>query len=140
MSNGQDEQPFEGDELPDEGEATIDQGLDAADAILDRLRIYCSENNCSARVSMDIEVTGLPDARLKEKYIIGCQPIGRISESLFKDRIKDFKKIVDEEMEAAFKEDGLTDTTLARPADPVEDTRPADSDSPFFSLKDIEKL
>jgi len=73
-------------------------------AIIQRARLYAAKHHCAINLSFHVELTGLTQDQVKEKFIFSGSP-GKGSDpdsAEYKKILGDIKKMVTEEMQAAF--------------------------------------
>lgn len=76
--------------------------LDAIANIIERARVYSSEEQCTVKLSIQIELTGLEAKQIKERYIIAGAPTNVDNTEVFNQHADALKTIITEEMNAAF--------------------------------------
>ena len=76
--------------------------LDAIENIIDRIRFYTADHNCSAKIVFQIEFAGLPSNEVREKYTVTAVPLEENPTIDYTKMNKDLKKIITEEMASAF--------------------------------------
>lgn len=70
--------------------------------IIERARLFSSEEQCTVRLSIQVELTGMPERQVKEKYIVASAPGNAKTLEEFNKQASQIKDIVNEEMNAAF--------------------------------------